>query len=89
MTGNAFTVNLEQKSALQVTDAIFEWEDIFVAKDLGGGKPQKEVPAAPAAPTVNGPFQVRNINLTIPRGQLVAIVGRVGSGKVCFFLCHY
>ncbi|KAI3614331.1 abc transporter [Moniliophthora roreri] len=27
------------------------------------------------------PFQLTNINLTIPRGSFVAIVGRVGSGK--------
>ena len=32
-----------------------------------------------------GPFRVRDVNLTIPRGQLVAIVGPVGSGKVVCF----
>ena len=34
-------------------------------------------------PPKHGPvFRVRNITLTIPRGQLAAIVGPVGSGKV-------
>ena len=28
------------------------------------------------------PFQVRNIDMLVPRGSLVAIVGAVGSGKV-------
>ncbi|KAL0575903.1 hypothetical protein V5O48_006076 [Marasmius crinis-equi] len=27
------------------------------------------------------PFQVKNVTMAIPRGQLVAVVGRVGSGK--------
>ncbi|EEB92515.1 hypothetical protein MPER_08961, partial [Moniliophthora perniciosa FA553] len=27
------------------------------------------------------PFQLTNINLTVPRGAFIAIVGRVGSGK--------
>lgn len=27
------------------------------------------------------PFQIRNINLQIPRGSLVCVVGRIGSGK--------
>ena len=36
----------------------------------------------------SAPFRVRDVNLTIPRGQLVAIVGPVGSGKVvCIFIC--
>lgn len=28
------------------------------------------------------PFELKNLNLTIPRGSFTAIVGRVGSGKV-------
>ncbi|KIK57337.1 hypothetical protein GYMLUDRAFT_46212 [Collybiopsis luxurians FD-317 M1] len=32
-------------------------------------------------PPENPPFQLKNLKLTIPRGALVAIVGRVGSGK--------
>jgi len=29
------------------------------------------------------PFTMSNIKMTIPRGAFIAIVGRVGSGKVC------
>lgn len=28
------------------------------------------------------PFQLKNLKLTIPKGAFVAIVGRIGSGKV-------
>jgi ABC-type multidrug transport system fused ATPase/permease subunit len=29
------------------------------------------------------PFELRNLKFNVPRGAFVAIVGRVGSGKVC------
>ena len=29
------------------------------------------------------PFELKNLELKIPKGAFVAIVGRVGSGKVC------
>ncbi len=29
------------------------------------------------------PFELKDLNLKIPRGSFVAIVGRIGSGKVC------
>lgn len=39
----------------------------------------KETPA----PSKDAPlFRVKNVTMTIPRGQLVAVVGPVGSGKV-------
>ena len=31
-------------------------------------------------------FRVSNITMTVPRGQLTAIVGPIGSGKVCLTL---
>lgn len=30
------------------------------------------------------PFRLRKLNMAIPRGSFVAIVGQVGSGKVCY-----
>ena len=53
----------------------------------GGGRGKRDGRAAKGQdkeePVKNGPvFRVRNVTLTIPRGQLAAIVGPVGSGKV-------
>ena len=38
------------------------------------------------------PFELRDLKFSVPKGSFVAIVGRVGSGKVCFslyFCLHY
>lgn len=32
--------------------------------------------------TEDGPMTLRNINITMPKGKLCAIIGSVGSGKV-------
>ena len=32
------------------------------------------------------PFELRDLKFSVPKGSFVAIVGRVGSGKVCFSL---
>ena len=32
------------------------------------------------------PFELRDLKFSVPKGSFVAIVGRVGSGKVCFLL---
>lgn len=32
--------------------------------------------------TEDGPITLRNLNLTVPKGKLCAIIGSVGSGKV-------
>lgn len=50
------------------------------------GKPSSTPAAATEKPATNTPpvkepFKMGNINLEIPRGQLCAIVGPVGSGK--------
>ena len=29
------------------------------------------------------PFELRSLRLRVPKGSLVAVIGRVGSGKVC------
>ncbi|KAG6857211.1 hypothetical protein H0H87_007630 [Tephrocybe sp. NHM501043] len=65
----AFKVDLEQEYALEASDATFEWET-FASQTT-------EKPLEP----ITTPFTIRNINMSVPRGSLVAIVGRVGSGK--------
>lgn len=87
-------VDLSQKLALEVRDATFEWEESLAAKEAkeaqarAKGKKGKG-PQAGAGKAVDPkkaddalPFQARNINMLVPRGSLVAIVGAVGSGKV-------
>lgn len=39
--------------------------------------------------TEDGPITLRNINITVPKGKLCAIIGSVGSGKVIFFLNYF
>lgn len=34
--------------------------------------------------TEDGPITLHNVNITVPKGKLCAIIGSVGSGKVCF-----
>ena len=43
--------------------------------------PQVEKPVNEKTPAVKEPFKMDGLNLGIPRGQLCAIVGQVGSGK--------
>lgn len=33
--------------------------------------------------TAEKPFELMNLKMTVPKGSFVAIVGKVGSGKVC------
>ncbi|KAG1744460.1 ABC protein [Suillus lakei] len=88
---DALVINTDQELALVVNDATFEWESFeqdsgeAFSSRKGGGRDKsakdngtKEQPA----PTKDAPlFRVNNVTMTIPRGQLVAIVGPVGSGK--------
>ncbi|KAG6918643.1 hypothetical protein DXG01_012762 [Tephrocybe rancida] len=66
----AFKVDPAQGYALVATNATFEWE-AFASQPT-----EKHV-----EPDTTAPFVVRDINMLVPRGSLVAIVGRVGSGK--------
>lgn len=43
--------------------------------------PQVEKPLIEKPSTIKVPFKMNGLDLEIPRGQLVAIVGPVGSGK--------
>ena len=45
------------------------------------GRGSEDSLKAQAAHASQNPFQLDEVNLTVPRGQLLAIVGAVGSGK--------
>lgn len=87
--GVPFKIDPDQEFALEVKDATFQWEmslqvkqmqeKIFKAKRSEREKLKKA--AAEAAKKAPPPFQVQNVNMAVPRGSLVAIVGAVGSGK--------
>ncbi|KAH8831323.1 P-loop containing nucleoside triphosphate hydrolase protein [Flagelloscypha sp. PMI_526] len=70
--------------ALQVSDAEWTWEESSVNSDPKSAKTPPSQPNKPVATESQKdqpPFHVKNIDLVVPRGQLVAIVGAVGSGK--------
>ena len=77
-------IDTSQEYAISVSDATFEWES--------SEEVDKQIPRNPHAEDSismhkDGPvFRVSNITLTVPRGQLAAIVGPIGSGKVCLTL---
>ena len=77
-----FVVDSTQELALDVTGASFQWEVIAAPSDAKekekykGKSTEKEDLPIPV-----DPFQVRDITMKVPRRSLVAIVGRVGSGK--------
>ena len=94
-----FEVDTELDVAVRIKAATFEWEESVPQETIGGGKESKKGSKAHTkgskkekkhakdtekeTKTDVAPFRVRDIDLEIPRGQLVAIVGPVGSGKVC------
>lgn len=71
--------------AIEVEHADFSWDgvppDFDVGKKSKRGKTSAAAFQAQAAETTEHTFKLRDINLSIPRGQLCAIVGPVGSGK--------
>ena len=85
-----FTINPEQKHALEVAGATFEWEESLGEKESkerkGYPKKKQQVEGRLGSDrnvgTATPPFRVHDITMMIPRGSLVAIVGSVGSGKV-------
>jgi ATP-binding cassette, subfamily C (CFTR/MRP), member 1 len=82
--------------ALSVENACFQWEQSAPSEVKSGKSKRPQRPAKPdnepksskkaedvtEAPKLETPFALNNINLTIPRGQLCAITGPVGSGKL-------
>ena len=81
-------IDLSLEDAVRVEGATFEWEETL-SDDTITKKSQKNTKAK-NVPTVDqdkkdttaAPFRVRDVSMVIPRGQLIAIVGPVGSGKV-------
>jgi ATP-binding cassette subfamily C (CFTR/MRP) protein 1 len=71
-TDDALHIDEELKWALQVQDASFVWEESASSND-----------ADPSDVGRNSavPFKVQGIDMNVQRGSLVAVVGRVGSGK--------
>ncbi|KAI9351383.1 P-loop containing nucleoside triphosphate hydrolase protein [Obelidium mucronatum] len=73
--------------ALSIHNGDFQWEEKEEAAAIPDEKASKSVPTLPAnssiTPAGESPAKIhlRNINLDISRGSLVAIVGSVGSGK--------
>lgn len=83
--------------AVRAKDATFQWASVRAPDELSekaaekgkgkkgrrGEKPEKV--EAPPSPTEKKPeeepFKIEHLNIEIPRGRLVAIVGPVGSGK--------
>ncbi|PPQ64144.1 hypothetical protein CVT24_008774 [Panaeolus cyanescens] len=86
------TVDPNLDVAVEVKGGSFTWDapppEIVQGKaqKKGGKASRKSKTSAPNPGTATPPdggrvFNVRDVNISIPRGQLVAIVGPVGSGK--------
>lgn len=75
-TGEPFIVDREQNLALVVENATFVWEESPSAKEMVDSLKASNEPAATAQ--AGAPFQVRDINMSVARGSLVAVVGSVG-----------
>lgn len=102
MTGETLTVDTTLDVALRAEGVTFEWEESAPQGDSNdpsekGHKKSRqrkdlkqkleELKEKKAEQTA--PFKFRDVNITIPRGQLVAIVGPVGSGKVCHIFSRF
>ncbi|KAG7451077.1 ABC protein [Guyanagaster necrorhizus] len=78
MTEDSFVVNSQQGPALKVSDATFEWE---LPSSIAENDLTKLEDGISTEENADQPFRVSNINMEVPRKRLVAVVGRVGSGK--------
>ncbi|KAF7375201.1 Oligomycin resistance ATP-dependent permease YOR1 [Mycena sanguinolenta] len=85
--------------AVEVKDASFTWDGPPPDTDDGKKKKGKKLTALEKAANTAAAmeqakvdeervFKMTNLNFSIPRGQLVAIVGPVGSGKTSLFARH-
>ncbi|KAJ6632266.1 P-loop containing nucleoside triphosphate hydrolase protein [Mycena sp. CBHHK59/15] len=83
-TDIAFVIDPSLKFAVHVKNATFQWESFPVSEEGKDKKARGKEISEKAESTDDGertPFQVRDIDMVIPRGTLAAVVGRVGSGK--------
>jgi ABC-type multidrug transport system fused ATPase/permease subunit len=78
-------VDATQPEAIKVSGASFQWltaePEAGRAKDKKKAKTKNGEKSGSATPLTREPFKIANLDLSIQRGQLVAIVGAVGSGK--------
>ncbi len=76
-------INLRLPVAVKVENATFEW--VVGAQAVSINKNRKETAETTGEKVANidsvEEFKIINLNMTIPRGKLIAIVGPVGSGK--------
>ncbi|KAF9484380.1 ABC protein [Pholiota conissans] len=75
-TEDALRIDEDLKWAVHVQNATFEWEESLSTKDADINEASNSA----------SPFKIQNINMNIQRGSLVAVVGRVGSGKSSLLL---
>lgn len=86
------TIDPTQSSAISVNNAFFEWigmpedEPASFKKASSSAKAKSKAAAAKidhdkAVEAAAEPFKIRELQMDIPKGSLVAIVGTVGSGK--------
>ncbi|KAJ4467870.1 ABC protein [Lentinula aciculospora] len=76
-----FIVDHQQDLALNVEDVTFEWENIAPPENDEDKERFEKVFLQRENYLSAKPFEVQRINMNIQRRRLVAIVGRVGSGK--------
>ncbi|KAF9048460.1 ABC protein [Panaeolus papilionaceus] len=69
-SNDAIHINPSLPSAVAVTQATFEWEEAVSQGETAAMSLEDQ-----------RPFRLSNITMDVPRGSLIAIVGRVGSGK--------
>lgn len=85
----SLTIDPDQKAAIEVVAADFEWVTAAPppAADADDKHKKRKTPSPKPSLDANRPhlseetFRIRNLNLRVDRGSLVAIVGPVGSGK--------
>ncbi|KDR79020.1 hypothetical protein GALMADRAFT_244748 [Galerina marginata CBS 339.88] len=75
-TGESIVIDKASKWGLRVENTTFEWEEAAFANEDTTESSSHSL----------APFRVENITMHVPRGSLVAVVGRVGSGKSSLLL---
>ena len=78
-TGTSIDIDSDLKWAVQLERATFEWEEVLSTESNEDHKNVKEISQPDLLLAV--PFRVHDITMRVQRGTLVAVVGRVGSGK--------